>query len=66
MNGNFSFGDYFKEDAISYAWEFITSHQSKGGLGFDPKTVWVTVLDGDDEAIEIWHPASAPQWRYSS
>ncbi len=54
MNGNFSFGDYFKEGAISYAWEFITSHQSKGGLGFDPETVWVTVLDGDDEAIELW------------
>ncbi|MGB3762591.1 MAG: alanine--tRNA ligase [Ornithinimicrobium sp.] len=54
MNGNFSFGDYFKEDAIGYAWEFITSGQHQGGLGFDPDTVWVTVLDGDDEAIEIW------------
>ncbi|MGC1206449.1 MAG: alanine--tRNA ligase [Ornithinimicrobium sp.] len=54
MNGNFSFGDYFKEGAIAHAWEFITSHQDQGGLGFDPATVWVTVLDGDDEAIEIW------------
>ncbi len=54
MNGNFSFGDYFKEGAISYAWEFITSRQDHGGLGFDPATVWVTVLDGDEEAIEIW------------
>ncbi len=54
MNGNFSFGDYFKEGAISHAWEFITSHQDQGGLGFDPASVWVTVLDGDDEAIEIW------------
>ncbi|MGB3828335.1 MAG: alanine--tRNA ligase, partial [Ornithinimicrobium sp.] len=54
MNGNFSFGDYFKEGAISHAWEFITSRQDDGGLGFDPDTVWVTVLEGDEEAIEIW------------
>jgi alanyl-tRNA synthetase len=54
MNGNFSFGDYFKEGAISHAWEFVTSSQDAGGLGFDPESVWVTVLDGDTEAIDLW------------
>ena len=55
MNGNFSFGDYFKEGAISYAWELITGSQDDGFLGFDPDTIWVTVLDGDDEAADLWH-----------
>ncbi|CAN5381582.1 alanine--tRNA ligase [soil metagenome] len=54
MNGNFSFGDYFKEGAIAHAWEFITSSQDRGGLGFDPSTVWVTVLEGDTEASDLW------------
>jgi alanyl-tRNA synthetase len=54
MNGNFSFGDYFKHGAISHAWEFVTSGQDRGGLGFDPDSVWVTVLDGDTEAIDLW------------
>ncbi|MGB3187455.1 MAG: alanine--tRNA ligase [Ornithinimicrobium sp.] len=54
MNGNFSFGDYFKEGAIRHAWEFITSSQDIGGLGFDPDTVWVTVLEGDTEASDLW------------
>ncbi|MFX0538795.1 alanine--tRNA ligase [Ornithinimicrobium sp. Y1847] len=55
MNGNFSFGDYFKEGAISYAWELVTGSQQEGFLGFDPESVWVTVLDGDDEAADLWH-----------
>ena len=55
MNGNFSFGDYFKEGAISYAWELVTGSQDDGFLGFDPGSIWVTVLDGDDEAAELWH-----------
>lgn len=55
MNGNFSFGDYFKEGAIGYAWELVTGSQGEGGLGFDPDTIWVTVLDGDDEAADLWH-----------
>ena len=54
MNGNFSFGDYFKREAISYAWEFLTSPQSKGGLGFDPEKLWVTVYKDDDESIALW------------
>jgi len=54
MNGNFSFGDYFKEEAIAYAWEFVTGSQSQGCLGFDPESIWVTVLKGDEEAAEIW------------
>ncbi|HET9872110.1 MAG TPA: alanine--tRNA ligase [Propionibacteriaceae bacterium] len=54
MNGNFSFGDYFKAEAISYAWELITKSQEAGGLGFDPDKVWVTVLHSDDEAASLW------------
>ena len=61
MNGNFSFGDYFKREAISYAWEFLTSPQESGGLGFDPDSLWVTVYQDDDESIKIWREeASIP------
>ena len=49
MLGNFSFGDYFKEEAIAYAWEFITKD-----LALDIDKLWVTVHDSDDEAEEIW------------
>jgi alanyl-tRNA synthetase len=55
MAGNFSFGDYFKEGAIPYAWELLTSAQSDGGYGFPEDRLWVTVYEDDDEAIEIWH-----------
>ena len=54
MNGNFSFGDYFKEQAIEFAWELLTSNESDGGLGFDEKDLWVTVYKDDDEAIKFW------------
>jgi alanyl-tRNA synthetase len=54
MNGNFSFGDYFKEQAIEYAWELLTSSESDGGLGFRDKDLWVTVYKDDDEAINFW------------
>jgi alanyl-tRNA synthetase len=54
MNGNFSFGDYFKEEAIRMAWELITTPQDAGGYGFDPETVWVTVYQDDDEAFQLW------------
>ena len=52
--GNWSFGDYFKEGAIEYAWELITNEQHNGGYGFDPDKIWVTVLEGDDEAELLW------------
>jgi alanyl-tRNA synthetase len=49
MLGNFSFGDYFKREAIRYAWEFVT-----GRLGIPPERLWVTVYEEDDGAAEIW------------
>ncbi|MDF1883259.1 alanine--tRNA ligase [Sulfurimonas sp. SAG-AH-194-C21] len=49
MMGNFSFGDYFKEEAIAYAWEFITEV-----IKLDVDKLWVTVHDSDDEAEEMW------------
>ncbi len=54
MNGNFSFGDYFKGGAIELAWELVTSSVADGGFGLDPERLWVTVLDNDDEAIGLW------------
>ncbi len=54
MNGNFSFGDYFKEQAIAYAWELLTTSDSDGGLGFDEKDLWVTVYEDDDDAAGFW------------
>jgi len=54
MLGNWSFGDYFKEGAIRYAWELLTSSEADGGLGFDEKDLWVTVYETDDEAESIW------------
>jgi alanyl-tRNA synthetase len=54
MNGNFSFGDYFKEQAIAYAWELLTSSEQDGGLGFAERDLWVTVYEDDDEAIQLW------------
>ena len=54
MNGHFSFGEYFKKEAIAYAWEFLTSSKAKGGLELDPELLWVTVYQDDDESIKIW------------
>jgi len=54
MCGNFSFGDYFKEGAIRFAWELLTTAEADGGLGFDPKDLWVTVYEDDDEARGLW------------
>ena len=54
MNGNFSFGDYFKAGAIEHAWNLITGSVADGGLGLDPATIWVTVLHSDTESRELW------------
>ncbi|MBA2524060.1 MAG: alanine--tRNA ligase [Solirubrobacterales bacterium] len=66
MLGNFSFGDYFKEEAISFAWEL-----SCDGFGFDPERIWITVFDGDEElglgpdteAIALWEALGVPRER---
>ena len=55
MCGNFSFGDYFKEGAISLAWELLTKPTNEGGYGFAEDRLWVTVYLDDDEAADIWH-----------
>jgi alanyl-tRNA synthetase len=55
MNGNFSFGDYFKEGAIKLAWELSTKSQAEGGFGLDGDRIWPTVYVDDDEAVDIWH-----------
>ena len=52
MMGNFSFGDYFKHDAIQFGWEFLTSPQ---WLGLPKEKLYVTVYETDDEAYDIWH-----------
>ncbi|NBI42653.1 alanine--tRNA ligase [[Haemophilus] felis] len=52
MLGNFSFGDYFKHDAIQFAWEYLTSPQ---WLGLPEEKLWVTVYETDDEAYDIWN-----------
>jgi alanyl-tRNA synthetase len=49
MLGNFSFGDYFKREAIEYAWDFLTGRREDGKLGLDPERLWFTVFGGDDE-----------------
>jgi len=66
MLGNFSFGDYFKPEAIAFGWEL-----SLQGFGFDPELIWVTVFGGDDElglgpddeAIELWRDQGVPEKR---
>jgi alanyl-tRNA synthetase len=55
MNGNFSFGDYFKTEAIRLAWDLSTRSVEDGGFGLDGERIWATVYLDDDEAIDIWH-----------
>ena len=54
MAGNFSFGDYFKEQAIPFAYELLTTSQDAGGYGLDPERLWVTIYEGDDQAFDVW------------
>ncbi|AXI80718.1 alanine--tRNA ligase [Peterkaempfera bronchialis] len=54
MCGNFAFGDYFKEGAITYAWELLTTPVADGGFGLEPEKLWITVYQDDDEAEKIW------------
>jgi alanyl-tRNA synthetase len=69
MLGNWSFGDYFKEESIPWGWELTTSKEE--GYGFDPDRIWVTVFEGDSElglgpdteAIEIWKRTGVPEER---
>jgi len=64
MNGNFSFGDYFKVDAIRLAWELLTAPVAAGGFGFDESRLWVSVYRDDDEAYDLWrHDLGRPEQR---
>ena len=54
MAGNFSFGDYFKREAITFAWTLLTNPVADGGFGIDPVRLWPTVYLDDDEAEAIW------------
>jgi alanyl-tRNA synthetase len=50
MLGNFSFGDYFKKEAIRFAWDFSTEV-----IGFPKEKIWVSIYEDDDEAFELWN-----------
>jgi alanyl-tRNA synthetase len=63
MNGNFSFGDYFKADAIRLAWELSTKSVEQGGFGLDPTRIWATIYLDDDEAYQIWLDTGVPAER---
>ena len=54
MLGNFSFGDYFKKEAIDYAWQFLTEV-----VGLDPQKMWISVFEDDDEAYDMWEQIEA-------
>lgn len=58
MLGNFSFGDYFKEESLNWGWEFITEH-----LHMPVDKLWATVYENDDEAVEIWRKIGMPEDR---
>ncbi|WP_433235925.1 alanine--tRNA ligase [Actinomadura nitritigenes] len=54
MNGNFSFGDYFKAEAVRLAWDLVVKPVADGGYGLDAERIWATVYQDDDEAHELW------------
>ena len=58
MLGNFSFGDYFKEEIIPWSWDFVTNY-----LGLDKDRLWITIYENDDEAGEIWQKVGVPKER---
>ncbi|MGH3712444.1 MAG: alanine--tRNA ligase [Micromonosporaceae bacterium] len=63
MNGNFSFGDYFKAGAIELAWELVTRPVSDGGYGFEEAKLWASVFHEDDEAYDLWRKIGVPESR---
>ena len=64
MAGNFSFGDYFKETAIPFAWELLTNSTADGGYGLPEDRLWATIYADDDESAEIWRrDVGVPQSR---
>lgn len=58
MMGNFSFGDYFKQDAVAFAWKLLTD-----GYGLEKDKLWITVYEGDDEAEHLWRHIGVPASR---
>ena len=54
MNGNFSFGDYFKEGAIDYAWDLLTGSRDEGGYGLDGDRLWMTIWEEDQVSYDHW------------
>src|SRR3954471_22572831 len=54
MNGNFSFGDYFKAGAIEMAWDLVTRSQADGGFGLPERDLLVTVYEEDEESVALW------------
>jgi alanyl-tRNA synthetase len=63
MCGNFSFGGYFKEQAIPYAWELLTGSVENGCYGLDGDRLWVTIYLDDDEAFDLWRGVGVPTER---
>ncbi len=69
MLGNFSFGDYFKEDAIRFAWDFLTGKREEGKMGLDPRHLWFSVFEGDmevpadEDAAALWEKVGVPKER---